>query len=117
MKAAQAKKIYAAAVAEIPNSVRVWCAAANLEKEKKSKRRVYQKALENIPNAVRLWKAAVELEDEDDAKFGFHKKFKRISTYNNVNHIILVKTKIFKFHFNPVQGTAQTCGRMLPFIY
>ena len=64
----QAKKIYAAAVAEIPNSVRVWCAAANLEKEKKSKRRVYQKALENIPNAVRLWKAAVELEDEDDAK-------------------------------------------------
>ena len=57
--AAQAKKIYAAAVAEIPNSVRVWCAAANLEREKKSKRRVYQKALENIPNAVRLWKASV----------------------------------------------------------
>jgi hypothetical protein len=31
----QAKKIFAAAVAEIPNSVRIWCAAANLEKRKK----------------------------------------------------------------------------------
>ncbi|CBY20302.1 unnamed protein product [Oikopleura dioica] len=64
----QAKKIFAAAVAEIPNSVRIWCAAANLEKEKKAKRRVYQRALENVPNAVRLWKAAVELEEIDDAK-------------------------------------------------
>ena len=62
------KKIFAAAVAEIPNSVRIWCAAANLEKDKKTKRRVYKKALENIPNSVRLWKNAVELEDEDDAK-------------------------------------------------
>ena len=64
----QAKKIFAAAVAEIPTSVRIWCAAANLEKDKKTKRRVYKKALENIPNSVRLWKNAVELEDEDDAK-------------------------------------------------
>jgi len=64
----QAKKIFAAAVAEIPSSVRIWCAAAALEKEKKSKRRVYKKALENVPNSVRLWKNAVELEDEDDAK-------------------------------------------------
>ena len=94
MKAAQAKKIYAAAVAEIPNSVRVWCAAANLEKEKKSKRRVYQKALENIPNAVRLWKAAVELEDEDDAKFGFHKRFKRISM---LHRLCTIKSRIMSF--------------------
>ena len=64
----QAKKIFAAAVAEIPTSVRIWCAAANLEKDKKGKRRVFKKALENIPNSVRLWKNAVELEDEDDAK-------------------------------------------------
>ena len=58
----QAKKIFGAAVAEIPSSVRIWCAAAALEKEKKAKRRVYKKALENIPNSVRLWKNAVELE-------------------------------------------------------
>ena len=48
--------------------MRIWCAAANLEKDKKGKRRVFKKALENIPNSVRLWKNAVELEDEDDAK-------------------------------------------------
>ena len=63
-----AKRIVAKAVAEVPNAVRIWIKAAELEMESKSKKRVYRKALEQIPNSVRLWKLAVELEDPEDAR-------------------------------------------------
>lgn len=42
--------------------------AADLEMDKRGKRKVLRKALENIPHSVKLWKAAVDLEDEDDAR-------------------------------------------------
>ena len=63
-----AKGIVAQAVQNLPNSVRIWIKAADLEEEMKAKKKVFRKALENIPNSVRLWKAAIELEEESDAK-------------------------------------------------
>jgi len=63
-----AKSVVAQAVAEVPNSVRIWIAAADLETEAKRKKKVFRKALEQIPNSVRLWKAAVELEEPEDAR-------------------------------------------------
>ncbi|BFZ21230.1 hypothetical protein BsWGS_24269 [Bradybaena similaris] len=64
----QAKAVAAQAVRQLPQSVRIWSKAADLEMELKAKKRVFRKALENIPNSVRLWKQAVELEDEEDAR-------------------------------------------------
>ena len=64
----QAKSVAAKAVREIPESVRLWLKASDLEEDIKCKKRVLRKALEHIPNSVKLWKAAVELEEEEDAK-------------------------------------------------
>ncbi|KAK3580260.1 hypothetical protein CHS0354_012789 [Potamilus streckersoni] len=64
----QAKAVVAQAVRYMPNSVRVWIKAAEVETEVKAKKRVYKKALEHIPNSVRLWKLLVEMEEEEDAR-------------------------------------------------
>ena len=48
-----AKGVVAQAVAEIPNAVRIWIKAADLETEARAKKRVYRKALERIPKSVR----------------------------------------------------------------
>ncbi|KAL5013263.1 hypothetical protein ScPMuIL_007533 [Solemya velum] len=64
----QAKAIVAQAVRQLPQSVRIWSKAAELETELKAKKKVYRKALEHLPNSVRLWKLAVELEDQEDAR-------------------------------------------------
>jgi pre-mRNA-processing factor 6 len=63
-----AKSVVAQAVAELPNSVKLWIKAAELETQPKSKKKVFRKALAEIPNSVRLWKVAVELEDPEDAR-------------------------------------------------
>lgn len=60
--------LVANAVRYLPNSVRIWMKAADLEIDKKGKQKVLRKALENIPHSVRLWKAAVDLEDPEDAR-------------------------------------------------
>ncbi|VDN95867.1 unnamed protein product [Rodentolepis nana] len=64
----QAKSIVAQAITHLPQSVRIWVKAAEIETEVKAKRTVFKKALENVPNSVRLWKLAVELEEEEDAR-------------------------------------------------
>ncbi|BFZ22629.1 hypothetical protein BsWGS_25668 [Bradybaena similaris] len=64
----QAKAVVAQAVKWLPQSVRIWSKAADLETELQAKKRVTRRALENIPNSVRLWKQAVELENEEDAR-------------------------------------------------
>ncbi|VDD79393.1 unnamed protein product [Mesocestoides corti] len=64
----QAKSVVAQAITHLPQAVRLWVKAADLETEPKAKRTVFKKALENVPNSVRLWKLAVELEDEEDAR-------------------------------------------------
>lgn len=63
-----AKGLVAQAVQHLPQSVKIWIKAADLEAEPKAKKKVFRKALENVPNSVRLWKAAIELEEEEDAK-------------------------------------------------
>ncbi|MEN2497970.1 MAG: Pre-mRNA-processing factor 6 [Marteilia pararefringens] len=64
----QKKKVCAMGVAQIPQSVKIWCKAVELEEELKRKRIVIRKALEHVPNSVKLWKVAVDLEDPEDAK-------------------------------------------------
>ena len=63
-----AKHVVAKGVQQVPNAVKLWIKAADLESEKKSKKRVYRKALEKIPNSVLLWKYAVELEEPEEAR-------------------------------------------------
>lgn len=63
-----AKSIVATAVRSLPNSVRIWMKAAEVEEDIKGKRKVFRKALEQIPTSVRLWKAAIELEEPEDAR-------------------------------------------------
>ncbi|KAM0751780.1 hypothetical protein T439DRAFT_324971 [Meredithblackwellia eburnea MCA 4105] len=64
-----AKVILANAVQELPQSVRIWMRAMELEQEPKAKKNVLRKALEYIPQSVRLWKETVKLEENpDDAR-------------------------------------------------
>eukprot|EP00093_Oithona_nana_P009284 09284.XXX_71659_74475_1 [CDS] Oithona nana genome sequencing. len=63
-----ARHVVAQAVTNVPNAVKLWIKAADLETESKAKKRVFRKALEQIPNSVRLWKLAVELEEPEDAR-------------------------------------------------
>ena len=63
-----AKIILAKAVKELPQSVKAWLRAADLEKDPVLKKRVFRKALEYVPNSVRLWKGAVEMEKPEDAR-------------------------------------------------
>ncbi|KAI1288119.1 Pre-mRNA-processing factor 6 [Halotydeus destructor] len=63
-----AKGVIAKAAGILPNSVKIWIKAAQLETEVKAKKKIFRKALEHLPNSVRLWKDAVEMEEEEDAK-------------------------------------------------
>jgi pre-mRNA-processing factor 6 len=63
-----AKLVVAQAIHHMPESVKIWMKAVDLEKETVGKRRVLRKGLEMIPSSVRLWKEAVELEEPDDAR-------------------------------------------------
>ena len=63
-----AKIILANAVRHISHSVKVWCAAADLESDMEKKKIVLRRALEFVPNSVKLWRAAIELEDAADAR-------------------------------------------------
>ncbi|VEL38464.1 unnamed protein product [Protopolystoma xenopodis] len=58
----QARAVVAQAIRHLPQSVRLWAKAANLEVEVKAKKEVFKRALEQVPNSVTLWKLAVELE-------------------------------------------------------
>ncbi|CAJ0932294.1 unnamed protein product, partial [Mesorhabditis belari] len=62
------KSIVATAVGHMPNSVRIWMKAADLEIDERAKKKVFRKALEQIPTSVKLWKAAVSLEAPEDAR-------------------------------------------------
>ncbi|KAF5841064.1 PRP1 splicing factor, N-terminal-domain-containing protein [Dunaliella salina] len=63
-----AKAVLARGVSQIPDSTRLWTAAAALETDKAAQLRVLKKALERVPYSVSLWKHAIELVDEEDAK-------------------------------------------------
>ncbi|KAI8908545.1 PRP1 splicing factor, N-terminal-domain-containing protein [Gorgonomyces haynaldii] len=64
-----AKLILASAVRELPQSVKIWLKAKDLETDARSQKKVLRRALEYVPNSIKLWKAAVECEeDPEDAK-------------------------------------------------
>ncbi|KAJ3300496.1 hypothetical protein HK104_011001 [Borealophlyctis nickersoniae] len=64
-----AKVILAQAVRRIPQSVKIWLRACDLETDNTAKKRVLRRSLEFIPNSVKIWKAAVSHEeDPEDAR-------------------------------------------------
>eukprot|EP00980_Cylindrotheca_fusiformis_P017965 scaffold5707_cov112-Cylindrotheca_fusiformis.AAC.4 len=77
---AVAKSILATAVRRIPNSVKLFLKATDLEELIESKRAVLRKAIEANPTSITLWKHAVELEDEDDAKVLLSVAVERVPT-------------------------------------
>jgi pre-mRNA-processing factor 6 len=63
--------ILANAVSALPQSVKLWLAAAELEADAGTvarKKAVLRRALEYIPHSVQLWESAIELETANDAK-------------------------------------------------
>ena len=52
----------------LPQSVKLWVKATELETEVTAKRRVLRKALEQLPSSVKLWKLLVEMEQPEDAR-------------------------------------------------
>jgi pre-mRNA-processing factor 6 len=64
----QSKYILTQAISHIPNSVKIWLLASELENNEKQKKIILRRALEFIPNSVILWKTAIELEEIDDAR-------------------------------------------------
>lgn len=92
------------AVRELPQSVRLWLKAAELESSEdiQARRRVIRKALENVPHSVKLWKAAIDLEeDQDDARLLLSRAVEcvpmavelwlalsRLETYDNAKRVL-----------------------------
>lgn len=96
-----AKGVVAQGVQNLPNSVKGWIKAADLETETKCKKRVFRKALEHIPNSVRLWKSAIEQEEENDARIMLSRAVEccpqsvelwlalaRLETYDNARKVL-----------------------------
>jgi hypothetical protein len=61
-----AKTILASAIHHLPQSVKIWLRAADLETDPERKKVVLRRALEYVPNSVKLWRCAVELEEAAD---------------------------------------------------
>ncbi|MBN3292960.1 PRP6 factor, partial [Polypterus senegalus] len=87
-----AKVVVAQAVRHLPQSVRIYIRAAELETDIRAKKRVLRKALENISKSVRLWKAAVELEEPEDARIMLSRALwlalARLETYENARRVL-----------------------------
>jgi pre-mRNA-processing factor 6 len=65
----QAKIILAKAIQHVPESVKVWLKAKDLEQDLQAQKRVLRKALEHVPTSVKLWKTAISAEeDPEDAR-------------------------------------------------
>ncbi|KAJ8408111.1 hypothetical protein AAFF_G00263390 [Aldrovandia affinis] len=96
-----AKAVVAQAVRHLPQSVRIYIRAAELETDVRAKKRVLRKALENVSKSVRLWKAAVELEEPEDARIMLSRAVEccptsvelwlalaRLETYENARRVL-----------------------------
>eukprot|EP01101_Sappina_pedata_P013082 TRINITY_DN9386_c0_g1_i1.p1 TRINITY_DN9386_c0_g1~~TRINITY_DN9386_c0_g1_i1.p1 ORF type:complete len:959 (+),score=296.49 TRINITY_DN9386_c0_g1_i1:363-2879(+) len=64
----ESASIFARAVKNVPHSVKIWSAAANIETDLKLKKRVLRRGIEFNPSSLKLWKSAIELEEPDEAK-------------------------------------------------
>ena len=58
------KVLAADALRRLPNNVKLWLAAADLEALDAQKKTVLRRALEFVPTSVAVWKAAIELENK-----------------------------------------------------
>uniref|UniRef100_A0A7N8XFF2 Pre-mRNA-processing factor 6 n=1 Tax=Mastacembelus armatus TaxID=205130 RepID=A0A7N8XFF2_9TELE len=96
-----AKAVVAQAVRHLPQSVRIYIRAAELETDIRAKKRVLRKALENVSKSVRLWKTAVELEEPEDARIMLSRAVEccptsvelwlalaRLETYENARRVL-----------------------------
>uniref|UniRef100_A0A7N6AF77 Pre-mRNA-processing factor 6 n=1 Tax=Anabas testudineus TaxID=64144 RepID=A0A7N6AF77_ANATE len=96
-----AKAVVAQAVRHMPQSVRIYIRAAELETDVRAKKRVLRKALENVSKSVRLWKTAVELEEPEDARIMLSRAVEccptsvelwlalaRLETYENARRVL-----------------------------
>ncbi|KTF85576.1 hypothetical protein cypCar_00004291, partial [Cyprinus carpio] len=96
-----AKAVVAQAVRHLPQSVRIYIRAAELETDIRAKKRVLRKALENVSKSVRLWKIAVELEEPEDARIMLSRAVEccptsvelwlalaRLETYENARRVL-----------------------------
>ncbi|KAF9606912.1 hypothetical protein IFM89_029511 [Coptis chinensis] len=97
----EVKAVIARGVKSIPNSVKLWIRAAELEHDKAIKSKVLRKGLEHIPDSLRLWEAIVDLANEEDARLLFHRAVKccplhvklwlalaRMETYENAKKVL-----------------------------
>jgi pre-mRNA-processing factor 6 len=64
----EAKIILAKGISHLPNSRKLWLAAADIERDKSKKSKILRKALENLPTEEEIWKRAIEIENEEEAK-------------------------------------------------
>lgn len=61
-----AKIIAKEALSRNDRSIRIWTAAADLEKDVPNKQRVLRKAVEHVPESIDLWKSLIKLEQTDE---------------------------------------------------
>eukprot|EP01129_Flabellula_baltica_P014603 TRINITY_DN7031_c0_g1_i1.p1 TRINITY_DN7031_c0_g1~~TRINITY_DN7031_c0_g1_i1.p1 ORF type:complete len:938 (-),score=246.41 TRINITY_DN7031_c0_g1_i1:65-2878(-) len=78
----EARTILSHATNAIPDSIKIWMTAANLETETKRKKRVLRKALEQNPTSSELWKAAVVLEKPKGAKMMLERALEYIPDFS-----------------------------------
>ncbi|CAF1711609.1 unnamed protein product [Brassica napus] len=98
-KPEEKKAVVARGVKQIPNSVKLWLEASELEEERKSL--VLRRGLENVPDSVRLWKTLVDMVNEEDAIVLLHRAVEccpldvelwlalaRLETYENTKKLL-----------------------------
>lgn len=76
----EGKLILAKGISHLPNSKKLWLAAADLEKDKLKKSKVLKKAIENLPLEEEIWRRAIELENEEEAKLLLYKAVECLPT-------------------------------------
>jgi pre-mRNA-processing factor 6 len=62
------RAVLATAATKMPQSVKIWLAAASKEMDKAIKIKILRRALQYVPHSVKLWKELIELEGEDETK-------------------------------------------------
>jgi pre-mRNA-processing factor 6 len=131
-----AKAVLARAVANLPQSVKLWMQAAQLEETNDRKKKVLRRGLEQCPNSVRLWKALVELSSEEDARVLLYRAVEccpqhvelwlalaRLESYENARKVLnkareTVPTEptiwITAAKLEEANGNEQMVGKILP---
>lgn len=73
-----ARSILGRGVSKLPNSVKLWLAAADKEPENTTKKKILQRGIDHNPKNLRLWRELIELATEEEAREYLHKAVKFI---------------------------------------